>query len=271
MGKELFDTVRQFVAVERDIDEILGYSLRELCLVDPQKRLRETQYTQPALYVVNYLYCCKRIEEGMRPAYAAGHSLGEINALLAAGAFDFLTGLRIVKKRGELMANARGGGMAAVVGPSASYVEKILEDHGLQSIGIANLNSPTQTVISGAVDDIKRAEPIFKTPNVQMFIQLPVSAAFHSMYMRDAANEFAVFLTPFVFSRLNLPVIANVTGKPYPPDAGGAAMQAMLVDQMVHPVRWEACIRYLRSQGAKTFTEVGPGNVLTRLMAQISA
>jgi malonyl CoA-acyl carrier protein transacylase len=139
----------------------------------------------------------------------------------------------------------------------------------LQNVGIANLNSPVQTVISGLADDIKRAEPIFKTPIVQMFIQLPVSAAFHSVYMKGAASEFAKFLEPLAFNRLTLPVVANVTAKPYPADAGSAAIKAMLVDQMVHPVRWEACIRYLRNQGVTDFTEVGPGNVLTRLVAQI--
>jgi len=269
MGKELFDTVGKFATVEREIDYTLGYSLRELCLIDPQKQLRQTQYTQPALYVVNYLYCCKRIEEGSKPAYAAGHSLGEFNALLVAGAFDLLTGLRIVKKRGELMAGAKGGGMAAIVGPNAGYVEKVLNDHGLASISIANLNSPAQTVISGLVDDIKRAEPLFKTPNVQMFIQLPVSAAFHSPHMKGAAREFANFLRPFAFNQLALPVVANVTGKPYPPNEGSDTIKAILVEQMVRPVRWETIIRYLRGQGAKMFTEVGPGNVLTRLTAQI--
>jgi malonyl CoA-acyl carrier protein transacylase len=269
MGKDLMDTVGNFAMVEREIDGILGYSLRELCLADAQKRLRQTQYTQPALYVVNYLYHCKRIEVGGKPSYLAGHSLGEFNALLAAGAFDLLTGLQIVKKRGELMASAKGGGMAAVVGPNASYVEGILRDHGLSNISVANLNSPTQTVISGPLNDIQRAELIFKTPNVQMFLQLPVSAAFHSTYMKAAATEFAKFLHSFAFERLTLPVVANVTGKAYPADGGSDSIKSMLVNQMVRPVQWEASIRYLRDQGATVFTEVGPGNVLTRLVAQI--
>src|SRR3990172_6192834 len=100
MGQGLFDDVLQFTAVEHEIDKILGYSIRQLCLEDPDNRLKETQYTQPSLYVVNALHYYKVLAEGQRPNFLAGHSLGEYNALLAAGAFDFLTGLRLVQKRG---------------------------------------------------------------------------------------------------------------------------------------------------------------------------
>src|SRR5579872_1950250 len=103
MGQGLFDEVREYTAVEKDVDRIVGYSLRKLCLEDVENRLNETEFTQPSLYVVNALYYYKSVNQGMRPAYLAGHSLGEYNALLAAGVFDFLTGLRLVKKRGELM------------------------------------------------------------------------------------------------------------------------------------------------------------------------
>src|SRR5690348_12908296 len=113
MGQGLFDEVREYAAVERDVDAILGYSMRKLCLEDPDNRLKETQFTQPSLYVANALHYYKAMAEGARPAYVAGHSLGEYNALLAAGAFDFLTGLRLVQKRGELMSQAKNGGMGA--------------------------------------------------------------------------------------------------------------------------------------------------------------
>src|SRR5262245_38807502 len=116
MGQGLFDESRQYAEVEKDVDTILGYSLRKLCLEDADNRLKETQFTQPCLYVVNALHYYKAVDQGARPAYLAGHSLGEYNALLAAGVFDFLTGLRLVQKRGELMSRAKNGGMAAVVG-----------------------------------------------------------------------------------------------------------------------------------------------------------
>src|SRR5205823_10542755 len=122
MGQGLFDDVREYAAVERDVDALLGYSMRKLCLEDADNRLKETQFTQPSLYVVNALHYYKAVREGVQPSYLAGHSLGEYNALLAAGVFDFLTGLRLVKKRGELMSRARNGGMGAVIGMSASTI-----------------------------------------------------------------------------------------------------------------------------------------------------
>src|ERR1041385_7233646 len=149
MGQALFDEVPEYAAVERDVDAIVGYSMRKLCLEDAENRLKETQFTQPSLYVVNALHYYKAIGQGPRPAYAAGHSLGEYNALLAAGAFDFLTGLKLVKKRGELMARAQAGGMAAIVGLDAHEIEGILRSKGLGDLDVANYNTPKQTVVSG--------------------------------------------------------------------------------------------------------------------------
>src|SRR5207244_4392938 len=122
MGQGLFDEVPEYAAFEKDVDAILGYSMRKLCLEDAENRVKETQFTQPSLYVVNALHYYKAAAEGTRPDYLAGHSLGEYNALLAAGVFDFLTGLRLVKKRGELMSRAKNGGMGAVIGLSASTI-----------------------------------------------------------------------------------------------------------------------------------------------------
>jgi malonyl CoA-acyl carrier protein transacylase len=122
MGQGLFDEVREYGAVEKEVDSILGYSMRKLCLEDTDNRLKETQYTQPSLYVVNALHYYKAISQGVLPTYVAGHSLGEYNALLAAGVFDFLTGLRLVKKRGELMSQAKNGGMGAVIGLGATMI-----------------------------------------------------------------------------------------------------------------------------------------------------
>src|SRR5579864_6190948 len=146
MGQSLFAEVREYAAVEKDVDALLGYSLRKLCLEDSENRLNKTQFTQPSLYVVNALYYYKAVSQGTRPAYLAGHSLGEYNALLAAGVFDFLTGLRLVKKRGELMSQARDGGMAAVIGLSASTVTRLIKENGLASLDVANFNAPAQIV-----------------------------------------------------------------------------------------------------------------------------
>jgi malonyl CoA-acyl carrier protein transacylase len=269
MGQGLFDEVREYVAVEKEVDALLGYSMRKLCLEDADSRLKETQYTQPSLYVVNALHYYKAINEGVRPAYVAGHSLGEYNALLAAGVYDFLTGLRLVKKRGELMAQAKNGGMGAVIGLGASKIAQVLKDSGLASIDVANFNSPSQTVVSGPVDDIKRAGPFFDAAGARMFVPLQVSAAFHSRYVSDAAKAFADFLAPLTFNAPSTPVIANVTAQPYPTENASESVKSLLVNQITRSVQWTQSVRYLVSQGVTEFKEVGPGNVLTRLVQQI--
>jgi malonyl CoA-acyl carrier protein transacylase len=269
MGQGLFDEVREYASVEKDVDALLGYSMRKLCLEDADNRLKETQYTQPSLYVVNALHFYKAVSQGSRPTYVAGHSLGEYNALLAAGVFDFLGGLRIVKKRGELMAQSKNGGMGAVIGLGASKIAQVIKENGLSSIDVANFNSPSQTVISGPVDDIKRAGPLFEKASARMYMPLQVSAAFHSRYVADAAKEFADFLAPMSFPAPKIPVIANVTAQPYPTDNASETIKSLLIKQITSSVQWTQSIRYLVSNGVTEFKEMGPGNVLTRLVQQI--
>lgn len=268
MGQGLFEEVREYAALEREVDEIVGYSMRRLCLEDPDNRLKETQYTQPSLYVVNALHYWKAISSGVRPDFVAGHSLGEYNALHAAGAFDFLTGLRLVKRRGELMAQAKNGGMAAVIGLAPEAIVRVIADNGLATLDVANFNTPSQTVVSGPVDDVKRGGPAFERAGAQMYIPLQVSAAFHSRYMADAAQAFADFLAPLSFSAPSIPVIANVTAEPYPL-TDPHSVKALLVDQITRSVQWSQSIRFLIRKGVTQFTEAGPGNVLTRMVQQI--
>jgi malonyl CoA-acyl carrier protein transacylase len=263
--------VREYAIVEKDVDAILGYSMRTLCLEDPDNRLKETQYTQPSLYVVNALHYYKAVGEGARPAWLAGHSLGEYNALLAAGVFDFLTGLRLVKKRGELMSQAKNGGMGAVIGLDSTAVAKVISDNGLSALDVANFNTPSQTVVSGPVDDIKRAAPVFERAGAQMYIPLQVSAAFHSRYMADAAKAFAAFLAPMSFSAPRIPVVANATAQPYPTDDASDSVKSLLARQITDSVQWSQSIRFLMSQGVSQFSEIGPGNVLTRMVQQIQS
>jgi malonyl CoA-acyl carrier protein transacylase len=269
MGQGLFDEVGEYAAVEKEVDAILGYSLRELCLEDTDNRLKETQFTQPCLYVVNALHYYKAVSQGARPAYLAGHSLGEYNALLAAGVFDFLTGLRLVRKRGELMSQAKNGGMAAVIGMGVGMILKVIKENGLVSIDVANFNSPSQTVVSGPIEDIKRAGPIFEKGGARIYMPLQVSAAFHSRYMANAAKVFADFLAPISFAAPKTPVVANVTARPYPTDGASESVKLLLVNQMAQSVQWTQSIRFLISQGVTQFSEMGPGNVLTRSVQQI--
>lgn len=269
MGQGLFDEVPEYVAVERQVDALLGYSMRKLCLDDPENRLKETQFTQPSLYVVNALHYWKAVSQGVRPDYVAGHSLGEYNALLAAGVFDFLTGLKLVKRRGELMSQAKKGGMGAVIGLGEAGIAKALKDNGLDSIDIANFNSPAQIVISGPVEDIKRAGPCLEKAGAGMFVPLQVSAAFHSRYVADAARAFADFLAPFTFNAPKIPVIANVSAQPYPTVDSSQAVKSYLVKQVTSSVQWAQSVRFLISKGVTEFKEMGPGNVLTGLIRQV--
>ncbi len=264
MGAELFPRFRDQV---RTADEVLGYSIEQLCLEDPEGRLNLTQHTQPALYVVNALTWMQTLEDGAEaPAFAAGHSLGEYNALLAAGVFDFATGLRLVQERGRLMGEATGGGMAAIVGLDRRKIEDALRGNSLDSIDIANLNAPDQTVISGPKEDLDRAGPVFKDAGARMVVPLKVSAAFHSRYMKPAAESFARFLESFTFSRTAFPVVANVSARPYKDDE----IPANLTEQIVSSVRWTESIDYLLDQApGADFEEVGPGKVLAGLLRKI--
>lgn len=264
MGGPVFDEFRELTA---EADEILGYSIKKLCMEDPNLNLSQTQYTQPALYIVNALSYLSRIEkDGKKPNYAAGHSLGEYDALFAAGAFEFATGLKLVKKRGELMSGATGGGMAAVIGLNAAQIADVLAQNNLQSIDIANYNSPTQIVLSGLKTDIERAQPIFeKITNVQLFIILKTSGAFHSRYMEEARREFEVFINTFEFFPLTIPVISNVHARPYKQ----SDIKQNLIEQITHPVKWTESIRYLMDFEGMEFVEIGSGNVLTGLIRRI--
>ena len=260
MGEDLFDTNPELTAAA---DEILGYSVRDLCLKDPDAQLGLTQYTQPALYVVNALSHQRLLADGRRPSFVAGHSLGEYNALLAADVVDFATGLRLVRKRGELMARARDGGMAAVLGRSEQEIREILKETGFDGIDIANLNTPTQVVLSGPREDIARAKDAF-TGDCR-YVVLQVSGAFHSRYMAQAQREFAEFLAGFPLRAPGIPVVANVTARPYRPDE----VKETLTAQITSAVKWSETVRYLMGKGEEELVEVGPGRVLTGLVRNI--
>jgi malonyl CoA-acyl carrier protein transacylase len=264
MGAELFD---RFPDWTHQADRILGYSVRDLCVNDPRGELGQTAFTQPALFVVNAMKYRARVESRAEPpAFVAGHSLGEFNALVAAGALEFDTGLALVKTRGAIMGQVRGGGMAAVIGLEPAAIERILasSDAG-RRLDVANFNSFDQTVIAGPREDLAAVRPDFEAAGVRGYIPLNVSAPFHSRYMRDAAAAFADVLARASLTLPAMPVIANVTAAPYDP----GAMRETLARQIAHSVRWLDTVLYLLDQGVMTFEETGPGSVLTKLVAQI--
>jgi malonyl CoA-acyl carrier protein transacylase len=264
MGAALFDRFPEWTAAA---DAVLGYSIRELCMDDPRGELGQTQFTQPALFVVNAMTYRARLEDGGAvPGFVAGHSLGEYNALVAAGAFDFATGLAMVKRRGALMGQVRGGGMAAVIGLEPQRIQEILaETEAGRRLDVANFNSFDQTVIAGPTADLAEVKPRFEAAGVRAYIPLKVSAPFHSRYMKDAQAEFTAFLEGFTLAQPAIPVVANATGAPYPPDAA----RDTLARQIGSAVRWLDSMIFLLDRGVTDFEEVGPGSVLTKLVAQI--
>lgn len=263
MGGSLFD---EFPELTAKADAILGYSIKELCLNDPQRELSKTQFTQPALYVVNALSYYKRIKDtGETPDYLAGHSLGEFNALLAAECFDFETGLKLVKKRGKLMSQATDGAMAAIVNATRGQIETLLKEKGLDNVDIANYNTPLQIVISGPTADIAACQEIFQFDKV-MFVPLNTSGAFHSRLMIPAQQKFETYLKKHKFSKPKIPVIANLTAKAYPDDA----VVEYLSKQIHSTVLWSDTIHHLMSlSDGMEFIEIGHGDVLAKMILKI--
>ena len=267
MGRRLFERFAQHV---EEASGVLGYSLAELCLEDPRRELARTEFTQPAVYVVNALAYLERLEEaGRRPDYVAGHSLGEYDALFAAGVFDFRTGLLLVKRRGELMSRVTGGGMAAVIGLTPRRVGALLASEGLDSsIDVANFNSYEQTVLAGPQDALADAKPAFESAGARHFVTLNVSAPFHSRYMIEAEVEFERHLSEFSFNEPSVTVLSNYRGRPY---EGAREIQENLARQISHPVRWIECVEHVMREDEAEFEEVGNGSVLTKLVQQIRA
>jgi malonyl CoA-acyl carrier protein transacylase len=264
MGAGLFERFADWTAAA---DDILGYSIRALCVDDPRGELGQTAFTQPALFVVNAMsYRARQASGAAPPAFLAGHSLGEYNALVAADVVDFATGLRMVRERGALMGQMGGGGMTAVVGLAPERIQDVLaaSDEG-RRVDVANFNSVDQIVLAGPREDLAALEPALKAAGARVCIALKVSAAFHSRYMQEPMRRFGEFLEDFTFQPPAIPVIANLTGVPYAPDA----LRETLTRQIGHSVRWLDSIRFLLAQGVTEFEEVGPGTVLARLVAQI--
>lgn len=263
MGKDLFESFRE---LEQQADEILGYSIRKLCLEDPDGNLVRTQYTQPALYTVGVMAYRRRIDAlGDTPDFVAGHSLGEYNALFAAEAFSFADGLKLVQRRGALMGEASGGGMAAVIGADIDGIRATLAESGETTIDVANHNSPRQAVLAGPSDALDRVAPRFEARKGVRVIALNVRTAFHSRYMASTKAAFGAYVAGFKLGPLMLPVIANVTALPYQDDE----IAHNLVQQTDHPVRWMESVQYLLQEPEPEFEEIGHGSVLTRLIGEV--
>jgi [acyl-carrier-protein] S-malonyltransferase len=238
-------------------EKILGWSVPEICQGDEEK-LSRTLYTQPCLYVVESILADLMRQKGHQPAVVAGHSLGEYAALYAAGVFDFETGLRLIKRRAELMDNASGGQMVALIGFDRQQLELQIQ-YG-QDVVLANDNTDAQVVISGKPAAV---EGLLAKIKVKRAVKLNVSGAFHSPLMTGAANEFQQFLKSTRFSDAKVFVLSNVEPSP---TTSAATLKQRLGQQMTKGVRWREICLQLPQEGVEKVIEIGPGKVLTGLI-----
>lgn len=256
MGVDLLEIASAKVTFDR-ATEILGWSVVDICQNDEVK-LANTRYTQPCLYVMECILVDLLQHHRLQPDAVAGHSLGEYVALYAAGAFDFETGLQLVKRRAELMDLAAFGGMTALLGFDRAQLESAIAD--TEGVVLANDNSSAQAVISGTAAGIATVVGKIK---VKRAIPLNVSGAFHSPMMATAAAEFGKLLAPIVFNNTKIPVLSNVA-----PTAttNGVELKERLDKQITGSVRWREISLQLPELGIQQAIEVGPGKVLGGLI-----
>jgi [acyl-carrier-protein] S-malonyltransferase len=268
MGKQLAESHAGCRALVQEADDVLGFSLSRILFEGPEDELKATQNTQPALYVTSQLAALVLAEAGVKADLAAGHSLGEYSALAAMGALSFADGLRLVRLRGELMAEAgvrRPGAMAAVLGMEPEPLAAAIKDVP-GCVVPANFNSPGQIVISGEVASVEKAMEACTAAGAKKVVRLPVSGAFHSPLMEYALEGLREGLAKAVFKAPSAPVIANVDAMPHNQPTDFADL---LAKQLVSPVRWTDSMRKAIELGVVRGIEVGSGKVLMGLMRGI--
>ncbi|HCZ05744.1 MAG TPA: [acyl-carrier-protein] S-malonyltransferase [Thermotogae bacterium] len=241
--------------------EALGFDLKTLILEGPEEDLRKTENTQPAIFLVSYL-AARELLEKEKPSFLAGHSLGEYTALAVAEVFDFTTGIKLVRKRGELMSEARSGTMAAIIGLDKETIEKLISKVD-GTVVLANENSPQQFVISGEIGAVKKACSLLEEAGARRVTLLNVSGAFHSPLMEEAKKKMQEVLSEVDFNPPRFPVVQNVVAKSVDDPQ---EIKKNLIEQMTGRVRWIETLEYLHDAGVKRFVEVGPGKVLTGLV-----
>lgn len=272
MGRDLYEKFPAARDVFIRAGETLGMDMESLCFEGPEEELKKTVNAQPAILTVSAACLAVIGEMGLKPEVAAGHSLGEYTALVAAGAISFEDALRIVRARGKYMQEAvplGEGGMVAVMGLDAGAVSEVCR--GISGPGgvveAVNLNSPGQVVIAGDHSALGRAVEELSQRGARKCIPLSVSAPFHSSLMKPAGERLSVDLAGVDVRDPSIPVVSNVTAGYH---GSGQTVKDLLVKQVFSPVRWEECVETLIEGGAKNFVEVGPGRVLSGLVRKIS-
>jgi [acyl-carrier-protein] S-malonyltransferase len=272
MGREL--SLRYPVARDTfaEADEAVGFPLSKLIFEGPAEELKLTENTQPAILTVSVATLRVLAVHGVEPALAAGHSLGEWSAHVAAGTISFADAVRSVKARGKAMqlaVPAGQGGMAAVLNLTPEQVAEACAEAAQETgltVSAANFNSPNQTVISGALAAVQKAAELAKAKGARRAVMLPVSAPFHCALMQPAQEEVARVLGSLELADPRIPVAANVTGEMV---TTAAEVRDVLTRQVTGTVRWVDCVKTLIAAGAGTFIELAPGMVLCGLLKQI--
>ena len=263
MGKDLYDTYDLAKRRFAEADEALGYPISKLCFEGPADQLQLTEHTQPAILTVEVIAAELLHEAGIQPGIAAGHSLGEYAALVLAGALTFQDAVLLVHRRGAYMQAAvpvGEGAMAAIIGlDDESIVEICNEASHTGAVQAVNFNCPGQTVIAGTVGGVEKAVDLLKEKGAKKAVILPVSAPFHSTLMEPAAKKLASELDKVTLRDAAFPVVSNYTGAL---QQSAAEIKENLIKQADHPVRWIDCVNTMRTFGASTYLECGPGKTL---------
>jgi [acyl-carrier-protein] S-malonyltransferase len=266
MGADLYAKFPKARDVYERAEQVLELPIKALSFEGPENELRQTRYTQPA--ILTHSLAALAALPKLGPALAAGHSLGEYSALYAAGALDFESVMKLVKRRGTLMyaeGEKNPGTMAAIIGMEAAAVEQLCAEVGGVVVP-ANYNEPRQTVVSGEIPAVKQVVELAKSRGALKAVLLPVSGAFHSPLLKESAAEFADYLGRFEIRTPAFPVIANVTGRPV---TTADEVRDCLGRQLISPVRWVATMATAKGLGGTKFLEIGPGNVLAGLARRI--
>lgn len=273
MGRDLLKARPDLAARYFDAaDEILGLPITRLCFEGPEDELRRTENTQPAVFLVSMVILDLLREAGLEPDIVAGHSLGEYSALVAAGALDFADALRLVRRRGELMARINEsvpGTMAALIGIGPGQVEECCALARLESGAVvepANYNEPLQTVVSGAEPAVALAMELAREAGARV-VALKVGAPFHSSLMEPVAEAFAADLSAVAMADPQIPVVANVTARRV---ETAAAVRDALLRQVAGAVRWAETMELLLAEGCDTLVEAGPGRALSGFAMKIA-
>ena len=263
MGKDFFDTYDLAKKRFTEADEALGYSISKLCFEGPADQLQLTEHTQPAILTVAVIASELLRAEGIVPEIAAGHSLGEYAALVAAGVLSFQDAVLLVHKRGAYMQEAvpvGEGAMAAVIGLDDETIISVCDEaSSAGAVQAVNFNCPGQTVIAGTAKGVETAVQYLQKKGAKKAVILPVSAPFHSTLMEPAAKKLAAELDKVVLHDAAFPMVSNYTGGL---QQTAAEIKENLVAQADHPVRWIACVNTMRDFGADTYVECGPGKTL---------